>query len=178
MPIALQVVSYLLRYPTRDLTDDLMDIRAFCAEMEPKEAQEHLAVFLKELEERDIDQIIDHYIHHFDFGRLTNLYVSYLKLGEQRERGLELLKLKMIYEAYGFTPTEEELPDYLPLLLEFCAYAPEAARKEVLEMHGKAINEIRSKLREEGSYYAALLDALFCLMEQEGIAWEPEEKAG
>lgn len=178
MHVSYQVVSYLLRYPGRDLKTELEDIRILCTEMESKEVQRHIAIFLEELEKSDIEQITDHYIDHFDFGRLTNLYVSYLKLGEQRERGLELLKLKMIYEAYGFVPTEEELPDYLPLLLEFCACAPEAGRKEVLEMHGKAINEIRGRLREEGSYYAALLDGLFCLMEEEGIVWEPVEQVG
>ncbi|TDQ40734.1 nitrate reductase molybdenum cofactor assembly chaperone [Aureibacillus halotolerans] len=172
MHMTFQMMSYLLRYPDEDLQAALPDIRDFCTRMKEESVQDSLLTFLDEVEKRDLDQLTDHYIGHFDFGRLTNLYVTYLKLGEQRERGVELLKLKMMYEENGFSLTEKDLPDYLPLMLEFCAHAPEKARTELLQMHGNAIDEIRNKLAEQSSYYAVLLDALFHLMEAQGVEIE------
>ncbi len=47
------------------------------------------------------------------------MYLTYMNTGEQRERGIELLELKQHYKKSGFEVTDKELPDYLPLLLEF-----------------------------------------------------------
>lgn len=170
-----QLISFLLTYPNEQTKETLPEIREEIESLSNDEVKENLQNFMGKVESMSLDDWVTHYIDHFDFGRLTNLYVTYLKLGEQRERGLELLKLKKYYEAHGFEVTDKELPDYLPLLLEFCAHVPVETSNELLEMHGKTIAEIQKKLKEQSSFYHLLLDALFIQMEEHGLHFTIED---
>ena len=164
-----QIISILMQYPEEEFFELLPYIREITSEIPHEKTRTNLEKFLSILEESTIDSLIEHYILHFDFGRLTNLYVTYLKLGEQRERGLELLKLKKFYEASGFQTVDMELPDYLPLMLEFCGNVPTEISNELLQMHAEAICEIALKLKESNSYYSHLFDALLYEMERNNI---------
>ncbi len=64
----------------------------------------------------------------FDLHKRTGLYVTFYSLGDRRERGLALLRMKKLYRAAGFEIEGHELPDYLPLMLEFAAAAHRRAR--------------------------------------------------
>ncbi|MFD1848504.1 nitrate reductase molybdenum cofactor assembly chaperone [Oceanobacillus bengalensis] len=169
-----QLISYLLRYPNEQMVEVLPEIERELDTIENTRVRENLQKFITETRNISLDEWISHYVDHFDFGRLTNLYVTYLKLGEQRERGLELLKLKKYYEAHGFEVTDKELPDYLPVILEFCSSVPVKASNELLEMHDKAIKVIQEKLSENNSYYRFLFDALFIHMEGNGLTFSQE----
>lgn len=147
----------------------LPELQLELEEIENPVIKENIHRFISLSLNMSLDDWISHYIEHFDFGKLTNLYVTYLKLGEQRERGLELLKLKKYYEAHGFNVTEKELPDYLPLILEFCGNVPVETSNKLLSMHGKAIGEIQNKLRESGNYYLLLFETLFLHMSDNGL---------
>jgi len=171
-----QIIAFLLRYPDRQMQGVLPEIQEEIEAIDNVELKSYLLKFLHQSADMTLDAWIDHYIDHFDFGKMTNLYVTYLKLGEQRERGLELLKLKKFFEANGFEITDKELPDYLPLILEFCANVPAETSNELLQMHYKAIAEIRSRLIEQKSYYHLLFDALFINMESNGLNMENDEQ--
>lgn len=164
-----QVISYLLRYPNVQMVEALPEIRTELENIQSKQIKEKIHQFIDESESMSLDDWIHYYVDYFDFGRLTNLYVTYLKLGEQRERGLELLKLKKYYEAHGYDVTDKELPDYLPLMLEFCADVSIEVSNELLQMHAEAIAEIQNKLKESSSYYSLLFDALFLQIGDNGV---------
>jgi nitrate reductase delta subunit len=66
--------------------------------------------------------------------------------------------VRQAYVAAGFECSDSELPDYLPLMLEFAALAPEPTGVEVLDEQREAIELIRSSLRDDDSPYAGLLD--------------------
>ena len=68
-----------------------------------------------------------HYVDAFDFSKQCSLHLTYHVHGDRRQRGLAMLKLKQAYRAAGFEPPGDELPDYLPLMLEFAALAPDDA---------------------------------------------------
>ncbi|MBR3118240.1 nitrate reductase molybdenum cofactor assembly chaperone [Oceanobacillus profundus] len=172
-----QLISFLLNYPTEEMIDILPEIEREIEEQSNSQITGNIKQFIQQSKEMSLDDWITHYIEHFDFGRLTNLYVTYLKLGEQRERGLELLKLKKYYEAHGFEVTDKELPDYLPVILEFCANVSVEASNELLSMHQQAIGEIHGKLQENNSYYSLLFDALFLYMEENGVTAVALEEA-
>ncbi len=87
--------------------------------MNKKTLKRALTAFIKQALDKTNDQLIDPYVYTFDFGKKTNMYLTYMNTGEQRERGIELLELKQHYKKSGFEVTDKELPDYLPLLLEF-----------------------------------------------------------
>lgn len=92
-----------------------------------------------------------------------------MNTGEQRERGMELLQLKQRYKAAGFDTTEQELPDYLPLMLEFAAYAEQQYVVPLFETYADNIDEIRKHLAANGSPYTAIFDAIFLALEELGV---------
>jgi nitrate reductase delta subunit len=69
------------------------------------------------------------------------------------------VRLKRRYAEAGLTPTASELPDYLPLLLEFADLAPEAGERLLVELR-PSLELVRARLHQTGSPYALLLDAL------------------
>lgn len=167
-----QIIGILLQYPTQQMHDALPEIKEEIEQVEHADIKGYLNQFLTELADLSFSEWVDHYINHFDFGRTTNLYMTYLKLGEQRERGLELLKLKKYFEAHGFEVTNKELPDFLPLVLEFCANVPEETSREFLGMYQQEIEAIRKQIVEQKSFYHLLLDALVLHMKNNGLLKE------
>ena len=64
-----------------------------------------------------------HHVETFDLTRRCSPYLTYYRYGDTRQRGMALLALKHTYRRAGFEPAERELPDYLPVVLEFAALA-------------------------------------------------------
>lgn len=164
-----QLISFLLHYPTKELKEALPDIQEEMNFITHREIRENIESFLEQAAAQTLDEQITHYVDHIDFGRVTSLYITYLKLGEQRERGLELLKLKKYYEVWGFDVPDHELADYLPIMLEFSARVPVETSNELLAMHLESLQFTRDKLQENESYYALLFEALLQQMEQNGV---------
>src|SRR5699024_10194948 len=157
--VSYQIISYLLRYPNQQIVSTLEEIKQVIDTLDDDIKQE-LVHFIDSLESTSFDNWVNHYIEIFDFGRQTSLYITYLKLAEQCERGLELLKLKKYYKTYGFDITDEELPDYLSLMLEFCANVPKETSSELLNMHMESLDFTRKKLSENNSPYVHLFNSL------------------
>jgi nitrate reductase molybdenum cofactor assembly chaperone NarJ/NarW len=99
------------------------------------------------------------YVRTFDFDRRSTLHLTYHTLGDRRQRGLELVKLKRRYAEAGLELDAAELPDYLPVMLEFAALEPEAG-EALLNEHRPALELIRARLHERKSPYASTLDTL------------------
>ncbi len=99
------------------------------------------------------------YVQAFDFDRRAALHLTYHTFGDRRQRGLELVKLKRRYAEAGLELDAAELPDYLPVMLEFAAAEPEAG-ETLLNDHRPALELVRARLHDVGSPYATLLDAL------------------
>ena len=100
------------------------------------------------------------YVESFDFQKRSSLHLTYHVHGDRRQRGLALLRLKQAYGAAGLELAATELPDYLPLMLEFAAIAPEPAGRELLAEQRVAIELVRAALRDAGSEWAVALDAV------------------
>jgi nitrate reductase molybdenum cofactor assembly chaperone NarJ/NarW len=101
----------------------------------------------------------EEYVRTFDFDRRASLHLTYHTFGDRRQRGLELVKLKRRYAEAGLELVDGELPDYLPVMLEFAAHEPELG-VALLNEHRPALELIRSRLHDRESRYAALLDEL------------------
>src|SRR5262249_53840793 len=80
--------------------------------------------------------------------------------GDRRQRGVELVGLKRRYANAGLELQEGELPDYLPVLLEFAALTPPEVGRALLAELREPIELVRARLRERESQYALLLDAV------------------
>ncbi|SER78879.1 nitrate reductase molybdenum cofactor assembly chaperone [Salisediminibacterium halotolerans] len=164
-----QMISFLLQYPSEEVYKALPEMKEAAAEMKHPQLMMQLNAFSEWVRDQSFAEWEQHYIDMFDFGKNTNLYVTYDLMGEDKERGLQLLKLKQHYENAGFTVIDDELPDYLPVMLEFAAAADEEAVQTFLQTYLPAVSRIREKLVTAQSGYTFLFDALLVTMEEQGI---------
>ena len=156
----LKRASVLLQYPTPAARESVagLDPREL-APLRGRQA-DSLADFLAWYRGRSLDELRRAYVEDFDFARQRSLHLTYHLHGDSRQRGLALLKLKQAYATEGLESDAGELPDFLPLMLEFCSLAPEPVGRELLDRHRPAIELVRDSLHRERSPFADLHDAV------------------
>ncbi|MEC1611926.1 nitrate reductase molybdenum cofactor assembly chaperone [Bacillus mojavensis] len=167
--IAFSALSCLLSYPDEEWRAELPEWKALIHDISNHQIREKLLRFLEALACFSSEALIEHYVYTFDFGKKTNMYVTYFHSGEQRERGVELLHLKNTYQQSGFLQTDKELPDYLPLMLEFAAVAEIEAARSVFEKYRSNVRELASRLGKNDSIYAELLHVLLAALGNIGV---------
>lgn len=152
----LKLLSLLLQYPG----DELLGARAELAATADRPIRRFAGWWAGE-PARDLQRV---YVETFDFTRRNSLYLTYHVHGDRRQRGVALLRLKQRYAAAGLELLDGELPDYLPVMLEFAALAPGDLGLAALVEVRDAIELVRESLRADGSPYALLLDAVADLL--------------
>ena len=152
-----KLASVLLQYPTRAVFDGLDELDA-AARSGPRAARGHMAAFLAWLRATPPHEVAQHYVETFDLRRRSALYLTYYRHGDTRRRGMALLAFKTAYRAAGLVPGGAELPDYLPVVLDFAAVAP--AGEDLLRRHRADLELLRRALHEAGTPYARLVDAV------------------
>ncbi|RFA28996.1 nitrate reductase molybdenum cofactor assembly chaperone [Alkalilimnicola ehrlichii] len=160
--LTFKVLSLLLRYPTAEIHEALPEMRSVLERerLLPEAAQHEVRSFIEELMALDLIRAQERYVELFDRGRKLSLHIFEHTHGESRERGPAMVQLMTHYQDCGFELDARELPDYLPLVLEFLA---ERSVMEAREMLGEAIpvvTLVAARLRERDSRYAVLLEAL------------------
>jgi nitrate reductase delta subunit len=98
-----------------------------------------------------------------------SLNLSHHKWGDDRDRGSALAALSGLYLAAGFEMSTGELPDYLPLVLEFLAACPEGACIGVMEDYREEVHGLASRLKKQGSGYAGLLGLAADLFDRKSV---------
>ena len=118
------------------------------------------------------------YVQIFDRGHSTSLHLFEHVHGDSRERGPAMVDLAQTYEKTGLTLAPGELPDYLPVVLEFASTQPPAVARAFLGEMTHIFNAIFSALQERASPYASVLGALLELAGEKAqtvtLAAEPE----
>ena len=159
-----KLLAVLLAYPDDALLAGLPELRAAAAEL-PRGEQRTLQPVLNGLESTPLSELRRAYVETFDFDRRCGLHLTYHVHGDRRQRGLELVRLKRRYAEAGIPLEGSELPDYLPVVLEFTSLRPDEGR-EVLTSFRGVLELIRAALRDRGSLYAGVLDALCSALPQ------------
>ncbi|WP_042085924.1 nitrate reductase molybdenum cofactor assembly chaperone [Iodidimonas nitroreducens] len=162
MDRTLKALSLLLSYPTADLQEAMPEIEAvFSADPRLDPAlRAALQKLTKSLGQGDLYDLQERYVMLFDRSRTLSLNLFEHVHGESRERGGAMVSLLETYRAGGFHPVTSELPDHLPVLLEFLSTrTPEDAR-EILADAAHILDAIRARLARRESEYAAVLAAL------------------
>jgi nitrate reductase delta subunit len=154
-----RLLSTLLQYPDPALVEAREELEAAAASHPP------ILRFLEGQGAQPLTELQEAYVQAFDFDRRASLYLTYHTLGDRRQRGLELVRLKRRYADAGLTLDPAELPDYLPAMLEFASLATDEG-EALLNEHRPAIELVRSRLHERQSPYAQLLDALVAALPQ------------
>ena len=123
-----KLASVLLQYPTSALFDGLDELDAFAAQTSPKPARAAFGQFLTWLRATPPTEVAQHYVETFDLRRRCALYLTYYRYGDTRKRGMAMIVFKTAYRDAGFVPSEDELPDYLPMVLDFADLCPRGER--------------------------------------------------
>ena len=157
----LRALAALLQYPDRQLRAALPEIaqgiEGESALSEPRTAE--LALLARRMAATDPWELEASYVETFDRGRATSLQVFEHVHGDSRERGAALVDLRATYEQAGLRLAEGEMPDYLPVVLEFASTQPERKAREFLAELEHVLRVIFSALVERRSPYAAVLAA-------------------
>lgn len=155
-----RALAALLSYPTADLIAALPEIEAILADSPAKAGLRELVASLRDTDLLDAQE---RYVQLFDRTRSLSLHLFEHVHGDGRERGPAMVELNGIYAAAGLMPDTHELPDYLPMLLEFCSVDAEQGRM-LLRNAAPVIDLIHGRLVAHGSPYAAVLRSalLFC----------------
>jgi nitrate reductase delta subunit len=150
------VAARCLDYPSEDLLAALPMLADALAEQRDSRAAGHLEPLLAHLGATPLDALQRAYVDTFDLSRKHALYLSYWTDGDTRRRGEVLGRFKAAYRASGFVvDTHGELPDFLPMVLEFAAVADPEAGRAILEEYRPSLELLRIALQEKGSHYAA-----------------------
>jgi nitrate reductase delta subunit len=112
------------------------------------------------MEQLDLYDLQELYVLLFDRSRTLSLNLFEHVHGESRERGPAMVDLLETYRAGGFDLVSTELPDHLPILLEFLSTRPLAEAKEMLGDAGHILAALAERLQRRESNYAAVLAAL------------------
>lgn len=157
-----KLCSLLLQYPDEELLDGRQELSAAVAELPSSPGSAAIERFCDWWSGTDPLALQQHYVETFDLNKRSGLYLTFYGEGDKRERGMALLRLKRLYRAAGLPLEAEELPDYLPVMLEFAAAAADGQGNIVLREHRAALELVRVSLRERDTPYSHLLDAV-CL---------------
>lgn len=153
-----QAASLALRHPGPEWPERLALITGALREV-PGEGARLLRGFCAEVAPVPQLELSARYIATFDRSRRRTLDLTYYTDGDTRRRGASLLRWRQLYAAHGWYPPDDELPDFLPLALEFAARCPRAGRR-ALQDHRAALELLRIALQDHHSPYAAVATAV------------------
>jgi nitrate reductase delta subunit len=159
---SLRVLARLLSYPDASLRGDLADMRqALVAEnaiATPRLAE--LDALISALERGNALELEADYVEVFDRGRATSLHLFEHVHGDSRDRGPAMIDLAQTYEKAGLFLGPDEMPDYLPVVLEFVSTQPPKEARAFLAEMAHIFNAIFNALQQRNSPYASVLGAL------------------
>ncbi|WGD38984.1 nitrate reductase molybdenum cofactor assembly chaperone [Streptomyces cathayae] len=162
--LLLRLCSLLLQYPDAELATTRPVLTSTVAALPASPAAGHLAGFTAWLTAQEPDALERHYVEMFDLRRKSSLYLTYYLHGDTRRRGMALLILNQRYRAAGWDTDGGELPDHLPVVLEFAALVGTGAGEAPLRQHRRGLELIHRALTDAGSPYRHVLAALLTLL--------------
>jgi nitrate reductase delta subunit len=174
MNTTLKALGALLTYPNTALRAALPEIAAALQAERALRRSDKLALhaLIDELLAGEPLEVEEGYVSLFDRGRQTSLNLFEHVHGDSRDRGPAMVDLKQTYERAGFLVVSSELPDYLPMLLEFLSTRSTAEVREMLADCAYILRTLGEGLRDRESRYAAVFAALLSVAGEPGFAPE------
>ncbi|MFB9309069.1 nitrate reductase delta subunit [Agromyces hippuratus] len=151
--------SLLLDYPGPGFAERLGAIEASVAAL-PAPIAAEFATFLDHARATPQAELEAQYVATFDVKRKCCLYLSYYTAGDTRRRGTALVAFLEAYRAAGWEFDADELPDFLPAVLELAARSDSPVASELIAAHREGLEVLRAALERLDSPYAAVVRAV------------------
>lgn len=160
LKIQLKITSLLLQYPDEGFIRSLPLMETSIAQLPDSYVKDKLARFTPYLQTTPLLRLQETYTEVFDMAPSTCLNLTYHLLGDSEKRGNAMACLHQIYREAGYETITGELPDYLPLILEFLSECPASDGAEMLWSYLGAIEKPAGSLKDAGNPYSLLLDVV------------------
>lgn len=173
-----KALGILLWYPNEEWCAgamELCDLIQQEALIVGKDQISALRSLANELQTTDLLELQEDYVGTFDRVRSLSLHLFEHVHGDSRDRGQAMVDLAQRYQEQGFTLAASELPDYLPVFLEYLSMLPQEVALEELAETGHILVALGKRLAERGSRYSCVLDPLIRLAGQVPAKVEKKE---
>lgn len=159
MTNSFKALSALLSYPTDELKDAAGAIREvlYAEALAPRWALDQSRILLTEIETLDLYELQERYVFLFDRTRSLSLHLFEHVHGEARDRGQAMVDLRALYEQSGLDSDARELPDFLPMFLEYLSTRPVDEARALLAEPLTVIAALKERLARRKTPYAAVL---------------------
>jgi nitrate reductase molybdenum cofactor assembly chaperone NarJ/NarW len=160
-----KALSALISYPTKELQHAAVELRSVLDReaIVPPALRNELDRLIGEIAAGDLYDLQERYILLFDRTRSLSLHLFEHVHGESRDRGQAMIDLKAQYEQHGLVISAAELPDFLPLFLEYLSTRPLAEACDLLGQPAHILAGLAERLRHRKSPYEAAFRALAAL---------------
>lgn len=166
MNSVLKIISILLSYPDDKTRQGIPELSVALREAGlGKRDTVLLDRLVQAIAAGDLYDVQERYVLLFDRTRSLSLHLFEHVHGESRDRGQAMVDLRTMYEADGFEIAAKELPDYLPMFLEYLSAKPQEEAVELLGQIAHILAALSERLRKRKSVYAnafAVLEAIAC----------------
>ncbi|MFN2362623.1 MAG: nitrate reductase molybdenum cofactor assembly chaperone [Marinobacter sp.] len=165
----LKVIARVLEYPTDELqaSKDALIAAVLEDNRLPRQNKEQLLRGIDLVCDGDLLDMQENYVGTFDKGRATSLLLFEHVHGESRDRGQAMVDLMEQYRSNGLEIDAKELPDYLPLFLEYLSTRPWEEIRNWLEDIHHILGLLGERLYQRESVYHVLMDSLLVLSGRE-----------
>lgn len=157
--IAHMAASLLLEYPGPEFASRMPLLESSVAGL-PEPIAAEFASFLDHVRAVSPSALEQEYVATFDLKRKCCLYLTYYAAGDTRRRGTALVTFLEAYRAAGWEFDADELPDFLPAVLEFSARSDSPVAAELIAAHREGLEVLRVALDRIGSPYVAVVGAV------------------
>lgn len=165
MTATFKALSILLTYPTEEVQRAMPELRRIIAAeaLVPKRLQRPLFTLIETIERGDLFDLQERYVFLFDRTRTLSLHLFEHVHGESRDRGQAMVDLMALYERHGLRIDAKELPDYLPLFLEFLSTRPLDEARALLAEPLHVLTALKERHRKRRSAYTIVFSVLEAL---------------
>lgn len=163
--IELKAIARLMDYPDEDVLRHIGELRdlLLASPLLGFQLKADLESWLAEYQSAELMDLQEVYGGLFDRGRATSLLLFEHVHGESRDRGQAMVDLLELYRSHGYELNARELPDYIPLYLEYLSERPQSEAENGLLDVGHILARVGARLEDRGSGYGLLFRALLDL---------------
>jgi nitrate reductase delta subunit len=160
LKIQFKALSVLLHYPGEDYFRQISEVESILSDMPPDEFKNSISEFITHIRTQSLIHLQETYTAAFDISTDTSMNLTYHIWGDNEKRAGLLTRIQQVYQDFDYERITGELPDYLPLMLEFLCLCPEEKAEKVIWECFQNFDTYITRLRPIAPLYSSLLQPL------------------